>query len=147
MWRPVLESGARYEMFDKHIVLSTKTDLTLGAAGNKVIIDVKTGTLHPHHREELRFYALVESLRTGLAPRKLATLSLLTARIDVEDVTEGVLQAAVRKTADAVRKMYELERLRREPHLVPSSTCRWCPLNESCAIGKEFLESGEDDDY
>ena len=147
VWRPVLESGARYEMFDKRIILSTKTDLTLGAAGNKVIIDVKTGTLHPHHREELRFYALVESLRTGLAPRKLATLSLLTARIDVEDVTEGVLQAAVRKTADAVRKMYELERLRRDPRLVPSSTCRWCPLNESCAVGKEYLESGDEDDY
>ena len=147
-WRPVLESGARYEMFDKRIIMSTKTDLTLGAAGNKVIIDVKTGSLHPHHREELRFYALVEALRTGLAPRKLATLSLLTARIDVEDVTEGVLQAATRKTADAVRKMYELERERREPKLVPSSTCRWCPLADSCAAGQEYLERGdENDDY
>jgi len=147
-WRPVLESGARYEMFDKRIIMSTKTDLTLGAAGNKVIIDVKTGTLHPHHREELRFYALVEALRTGLAPRKLATLSLLTARIDVEDVTEGVLQAATRKTADAVRKMYELERARREPKLVPSSTCRWCPLADSCAAGQEYLERGDEkDDY
>ncbi len=147
-WRPVLESGARYEMFDKRIIMSTKTDLTLGAAGNKVIIDVKTGSLHPHHREELRFYALVEALRTGLAPRKLATLSLLTARIDVEDVTEGVLQAATRKTADAVRKMYELERERREPKLVPSSTCRWCPLADSCAAGQEYLERGDEkDDY
>lgn len=147
-WRPVLESGARYEMFDKRIIMSTKTDLTLGAAGNKVIIDVKTGSLHPHHREELRFYALVEALRTGLAPRKLATLSLLTARIDVEDVTEGVLQAATRKTADAIRKMYELERERREPKLVPSATCRWCPLAESCSTGQEYLERGdENDDY
>ena len=147
-WRPVLESGARYEMFDKRIVMSTKTDLTLGAAGNKVIIDVKTGSLHPHHREELRFYALVEALRTGLAPRKLATLSLLTARIDVEDVTEGVLQAAARKTADAVRKMYELERQRREPHLVPSATCRWCPLADTCSTGKDYLERvNEDGDY
>jgi hypothetical protein len=147
-WRPVLESGARYEMFDKRIIMSTKTDLTLGAAGNKVIIDVKTGSLHPHHREELRFYALVEALRTGLAPRKLATLSLLTARIDVEDVTEGVLQAATRKTADAVRKMFELERERREPKLVPSATCRWCPLAESCTTGQEYLERGdESDDY
>jgi len=148
VWRPVLESSARYEMFDRRIVLSTKTDLTLGAAGHKVIIDVKTGSLHPHHREELRFYALVESLRTGLAPRKLATLSLLTARIDVEDVTEGVLQAAVRKTADAVRKMFELERQGREPRLVPSSTCHWCPLNESCAVGREYLaRSADADDY
>lgn len=147
-WRPVLESGARYEMFDKRIIMSTKTDLTLGAAGNKVIIDVKTGSLHPHHREELRFYALVEALRTGQAPRKLATLSLLTARIDVEDVTEGVLQAATRKTADAIRKMYELERERRDPKLVPSATCRWCPLAESCSTGQEYLERGdEDSDY
>ena len=147
-WRPVLESGARYEMFDKRIIMSTKTDLTLGASGNKVIIDVKTGSLHPHHREELRFYALVEALRTGLAPRKLATLSLLTARIDVEDVTEGVLQAATRKTADAIRKMYELERERREPKLVPSATCRWCPLAETCSTGRDYLEREEEaDDY
>ena len=147
-WRPVLESSARYEMFDKRIIMSTKTDLTLGASGNKVIIDVKTGSLHPHHREELRFYALVEALRTGLAPRKLATLSLLTARIDVEDVTEGVLQAATRKTADAIRKMYELERERREPKLVPSATCRWCPLTETCSTGRDYLEREEEaDDY
>ena len=147
-WRPVLESSARYEMFDKRIIMSTKTDLTLGASGNKVIIDVKTGSLHPHHREELRFYALIEALRTGLAPRKLATLSLLTARIDVEDVTEGVLQAATRKTADAIRKMYELEREKREPRLVPSTTCRWCPLAESCSTGQEFLAQGDGaDDY
>ncbi|MFM8868170.1 MAG: PD-(D/E)XK nuclease family protein [Ilumatobacteraceae bacterium] len=146
-WRPVLESSARYEMFDKRIIMSTKTDLTLGASGNKVIIDVKTGSLHPHHREELRFYALIEALRTGLAPRKLATLSLLTARIDVEDVSEGVLQAAIRKTADAIRKMYELEREKREPRLVPSATCRWCPLAETCSTGQEFLAQGDEADY
>lgn len=147
-WRPVLESSARYEMFDKRIIMSTKTDLTLGASGNKVIIDVKTGSLHPHHREELRFYALIEALRTGLAPRKLATLSLLTARIDVEDVSEGVLQAATRKTADAIRKMFELEREKREPRLVPSATCRWCPIAEACSTGQEFLAHGDEaDDY
>jgi hypothetical protein len=62
-WRPVLESSARYEMFDQRINLSTRADLTLGAPGSKVIIDVKSGRMQSSHREELRFYALVEAMR------------------------------------------------------------------------------------
>ena len=72
-WRPVLESSARVELFDGRINLSTRADLTLGAVGSKVIVDMKSGRVYPNHREELRFYALVESLRAGVAPRMLAT--------------------------------------------------------------------------
>jgi hypothetical protein len=145
-WRPVIESGARYEMFERRINLSTKTDLTLGAVGNKVVIDIKSGGIQPSHREELRFYALVEAMRSGYAPRKLATYSLLTARIDVEDVTEGVLEAALRKTVDGIRKMFELQRLKRDPVLTPSHVCSWCPLLDSCATGEKFLTQRDDPD-
>ena len=145
-WRPVLESSARYEMFEQRINLSTRADLTLGAVGSKVIIDLKSGRVQPNHREELRFYALVEAMRTGAAPRRLASYSLVTARADVEDVTEGVLQAAVRKTVDGIRKMVELQRDGREPVIRSGFFCSWCPLLESCTEGPKFIARRDDPD-
>ncbi|MEY4069224.1 MAG: hypothetical protein RLZZ332_1560, partial [Actinomycetota bacterium] len=146
-WRPVTESAARYEMFGGAIVLGTRSDLTLGTADQKVIIDVKSGGLHASHREDLRFYALVEALRSGMAPRRLATYSLAAARADVEEVSEGVLQAAVRRVVDGIRTIVALELDGREPTKRPAAHCRWCPLNASCAEGIAFLSRDVDDDY
>jgi CRISPR/Cas system-associated exonuclease Cas4 (RecB family) len=145
-WRPVLESSARYEMYGQRINLSTRADLTLGAPGSKVIVDLKSGRIQPSHREELRFYALVEAMRTGQAPRRLATYSLVTARAEVEDVTEGVLQAAVRKTIDGIHLLFELQRERREPTTRPGTSCLWCPLATSCATGIKYLAHRDDPD-
>ena len=145
-WRPVTESAARVELFNGLIFLSTRVDLTLGGPGSKVIIDLKSGRIYSNHREDLRFYALVESLRSGQPPRRLATYSLESARADVEEVTEGVLQSAVRRVVDGANAIYELTREEREPKLNPGSQCRWCPLKETCETGKQFLERGFEDD-
>jgi len=145
-WRPVTESTARVELFGGRISLSTRVDLTLGAPGSKVIIDLKTGRIYANHREDLRFYALVEALRSGQPPRRLATYSLESARADVEEVSEGVLQAAVRRVVDGANAIYELTREEREPKLNPGAQCRWCPLGATCETGQQFLarDSSED---
>lgn len=145
-WRPSTESSARYELFDGAIVLGTRADLTLGTADQKVIIDIKSGGLHLSHREDLRFYALVEALRSGMAPRRLATYSLAAARADVEDVSEGVLQAAVRRVVAGIRRIVALELDKAEPTRQPAAHCRWCPLNESCAEGRAYLSRDPDDE-
>ena len=145
-WRPVTESAARVELFYGAIFMSTRVDLTLGGPGSKVIIDLKSGRIYSNHREDLRFYALVESLRSGQAPRRLATYSLESARADVEEVTEGVLQAAARRVVAGATAIYELTRESREPKLNPGPQCRWCPLRDSCEIGQQFLERGFEDD-
>lgn len=145
-WRPVVESRARYDLFDGRIVLSTRADLMLGGPGAKVIVDVKSGAIYANHREELRFYALVESLRSGVAPRLLASYSLLTARPEVEDVTEGVLQSAVRRTIDGVRAHLELTSGARPPEYRPGPSCRWCPLAANCEPGRAYLAGDLDDD-
>jgi hypothetical protein len=85
-------------------------------------------------------------MRTGAAPRRLASYSLVTARADVEDVTEGVLQAAVRKTVDGIRKMVELQRDGREPVIRSGFFCSWCPLLESCTEGTKFIARRDDPD-
>ena len=145
-WRPVTESAARVELFSGLIFLSTRVDLTLGGPGSKVIIDLKSGRIYSNHREDLRFYALVESLRSGQPPRRLATYSLESARADVEEVSEGVLQAAVRRVVDGANAIYELTREDREPTLSPGAHCRWCPLQQTCETGQQFLERGFEDD-
>ena len=145
-WRPVTESSARVELFGGLIFLSTRVDLTLGGPGSKVIIDLKSGRIYSNHREDLRFYALVESLRSGQPPRRLATYSLESARADVEEVSEGVLQSAVRRVIDGANAIYELTRESREPQLNAGAQCRWCPLKDNCETGKQFLERGFEDD-
>ena len=144
-WRPVTESTARVELFGGRISLSTRVDLTLGAPGSKVIIDLKTGRIYANHREDLRFYALVEALRSGQPPRRLATYSLESARADVEEVSEGVLQAAVRRVVDGANAIYELTREEREPKLNPGAQCRWCPLGATCETGQQFLARDSSD--
>lgn len=142
-WRPVTESPARIELLDGRVVLSSKVDLTLGAPGAKVIIDLKSGRVSAQHREDLRFYALVETLKLGRPPRKLATYYLDQARAHAEDVTEDLLEAAMRRTIDGVTKAIEL-RSGRTPTTAPGPPCRWCPIQTDCPAGVRFLSETDD---
>ncbi len=146
-WWPVTESRIRLEVHDRFI-FSGKVDLSLGRAeGNtagKVLIDLKTGGFSPLHREDLRFYALLETMRVGTPPRLLATYYLDQGTIHPEDVTEGVLHAAVRRVVDGVGRIIELRNGEREPSTAPGPLCRWCPVLDECDVGRHHLD---DDDY
>jgi hypothetical protein len=146
---PTVESSVRWPV-DGPIVLSGKVDLTLGrpagAESRKVIIDLKTGWVSPKHREDLRFYALVETLRTQVPPRKLASFYLDAGEPVVEDVTERLLLTAARRTLDAVNAEIELRIEGREPVKRPGVSCRWCPLSPGCDEGQRYLTSRADGD-
>jgi CRISPR/Cas system-associated exonuclease Cas4 (RecB family) len=144
-WIPVMESTSRVELMDGRVVLSGKVDLTLGRPGAKVIIDLKSGWVATQHREDLRFYALVEAMKLGQPPRKVATYYLDTARAHAEDVTEHMLDAALRRTAVGVRKAAELRAGVRPPIELPGPNCKWCPLNTTCATGIDFLAKADND--
>lgn len=145
-WRPMVEYSAKYSLLSGSVLLTTRMDLVLGAPGRRVIIDLKSGYIGPSHRDDLRFYALVETLRSRRTPRRLGTYSLESARLDHEEVTEGVLQAAVRRTARGILLMADLVGKTREPDVRPGNQCRWCPLNDSCDEGVRFLKSLTGDD-
>lgn len=145
-WIPVVESRSRVDLFGGRIALTGKTDLTLGRPGRKVIIDLKTGWVSVAHREDLRFYALVETLKLGVAPRKIATYYLDSATTHPEDVTVGTLQAAVHRTIDGVRRIIEITRLEEEPKRRPGPQCRWCPLQTTCDEGIAALSRAADPD-
>ena len=144
---PTTESSVRWPN-DGPIVLSGKVDLTIGrpagAESRKVIIDLKTGWVVPKHREDLRFYALVETLRTGVPPRKLASFYLDSGEPVIEDVVERTLLTATRRMLDAVHAQIELEFEGRDPVKRPGTSCKWCPLAPDCAEGQEFLTGDAD---
>src|SRR4029077_4718438 len=75
-WRPALEGRMRVELFDGRIVLAGKYDLSLGTAqgstAGKVIVDFKTGGFAPTHVDEMRFYALLDTIKIGTPPRLVA---------------------------------------------------------------------------
>lgn len=147
-WKPVVEYPVTYLLSGGAIVLSARMDLALGAPGRKVLLDIKTGRIMPVHRDDLRFYALVETLRSRQAPRQLGTYSLEAARLDDEPVTEGLLQAAVRRTAAGVSLIADLVTGEKVPDVRAGAQCRWCPLNETCDEGIRYLRAlaGADED-
>jgi len=132
---PATEAAAKWPV-DAPITFSSRVDLVMGKPegreSRKLIIDLKTGRVSPMHREDLRFYALVETLVRDVPPRKLATFYLDSAQPIVEDVTEGLLRSALRRTLDGVHALIELTVEGREPVLRPGTHCRWCPLSDGC---------------
>jgi CRISPR/Cas system-associated exonuclease Cas4 (RecB family) len=135
-WRPVTESAARIDLLDGRVILQGRVDLTLGhargATAGKALIDLKSGGFSPSHAEDLRFYALLETLRLGTPPSRLATYYLDSGRPHAEVVTVDTLHSAVRRTVDGARRMVELCYHDHPPVRRAGPACGWCPLAESC---------------
>jgi hypothetical protein len=149
-WRPVAESRLRAELNDDRVVLSGKVDLTVGRAegmrAGKVLVDLKTGGFSPSHREDLRFYALVETLRLGVPPRVLATYYLDGGRLQQEPVSEPLLRGAMERVIDGAEATVALVHQGRTPVLKAGPPCRWCSLRSTCEVGLRYLERQDDPD-
>lgn len=145
---PITEPGARWRA-NHCIELSGRADLVIGKPEGRVskrlIVDFKTGTRSPQHRLDLRFYALIETLQRAVPPRKLVTFYFDEAEAEVEQVTEGILTAALDRTLNAVARHAELVASEREPVKRPSYACRWCPLLGECSDGRAHLAVLADD--
>ena len=143
---PVLEASAKWRP-PGTIELSGKVDLVVGKPAGResrlLIVDFKSGYRSFHHRDDLRFYALVQTLRQSVPPRKLVTYYLDYAESDVEDVTEGTLQAGLARALAGIEKHIELTVEGRPPVKRAGAACRWCPLQASCVEGQSFLH-GDD---
>ena len=143
---PVLETSARWKP-PGTIEFSGKADLVVGRPnGNEsrlLIIDLKSGGKSPNHRADLRFYALLQTLRHRVPPRKLVTYYLDYAEADVEDVTEGAIRSALIRTLEGIERHIELKIDGRDPEKRVGRACRWCPLLDECNEGTAFLR-GDD---
>ncbi len=148
-WRPVTETPVRQELCGGRVVLVGRVDLTLGqpqgTTAGKVLIDLKTGGFSPAHVDDLRFYALIETLRLGVPPMMLATYYLDQGRLHPEGVTEGILDAAVARVVAGVERIVELRRSPEAAVKRPGPPCRWCPISADCPEGRRWLEETLDD--
>lgn len=135
-WSPRTETGIGVDLCDSRVALRGKVDLVLGVAradqARCLIVDLKTGRPHAGHLDDLRFYALIQTLRVGVPPFRVASYYLDTATFQAEDVTEATLHAALRRTADGVVRMVELTDPAAAPVLTPGPTCGWCRLRSQC---------------
>lgn len=152
-WRPVTESSQIVDLADGRIRLRGKVDLTLGTAraddegtprAGKVVIDLKTGAPNPVHRDDLRFYALLDTIRLGVPPRLVASFYLDLGESRTEPITEATLDATVARTVDAARRIVALRAGTVEPAFRPGPPCRWCVARSTCKVGRAWL--AEDDD-
>ena len=142
--QPVLESSVRWQPRGT-IEFSGKVDLVVGRPEGResrlLVVDFKSGSRSPQHRDDLRFYALLLTLRNKVPPRRLVTHYLDYADHEIEDVTEGVLRSALARTLDGIERHIELVVEGREPVKRPGHGCRWCPVLHECSEGAAHLRS------
>ncbi|MDG1845287.1 MAG: PD-(D/E)XK nuclease family protein [Acidimicrobiales bacterium] len=143
-WRPMLETPIRVELAQGRVVLSGKVDLTLGHAdGNasgKVIVDFKTGKFTPSHRDDLRFYALLDTVRIGIPPRLVASYYLDRGEFSPEKITPNVLESCVARVTDGITRLAEIRFKGREATVQTGPACRWCTISDTCDEGQQFLK-------
>ena len=131
----MLEAPIRAEFAQGAIILSGKVDLSLGkplgTTAGKVIVDFKTGGFYSSHREDLRFYALLESIRLGVPPRMVATYYLDRSEFSSEHITENVLESALFRVEDGIEKIVNIVFKRSEPQSCSSEWCGLCAPEDS----------------
>lgn len=141
-WWPNAEATTACYIGDRKIVFRGKIDLKLGQLDahqtSTLIIDIKTGNPSFSDMEDLRFYALLETLRTGVPPFRWANAYISAGRVEVEDVREEVLWSAAKRLVDGTRKIARLlDKVDdadhgTQPRLSPGIGCRFCPANLDC---------------
>ena len=149
-WRPAVEVRGRYEFLNSKIVLSGKVDLSLGGPtgdrSGRVFIDLKTGRRSRTHVDDLRYYALIETVRYGTPPRALASYYLDESRLSVETVSQDVLWSAADRVIAGIERHQTLLGGEDVPVFRPSIACRWCPIQSTCDTGKAWLAATDEDE-
>ena len=139
---PISELRVRAELLGGDLVLSGQIDLVLGVPdrlepnrATRLVVDLKTGSAYPEFAEDMRFYALVMTLRFGVPPYRAASLFLESGTWQAEDVTEELLHHAADRAIAAARAAAALSN-GREPALTPGVYCSWCPQAATCAVAE-----------
>ncbi len=147
-WRPTTEMRRRIGIHRDMVTLSARFDLTLGTPADttagRVIIELKTGRPVAAYQDDLRFYALLETLVVGVPPLAAATFYLDAGEIHVQPANRASLDSALRRTIDGILRLIELRTGADEPRRRPGPPCRWCTLLEGCSEGQRWLAEDEE---
>jgi hypothetical protein len=108
-WLPRTQERIAIPLAGGDVVLVGVVDLIVGApsAGRASIglIELKSGRARSEDRDDLRFYALLETLRSGAPPFRVATFYTRTGQVDAEDVDDEALISSVRRVLSAIERI------------------------------------------
>ncbi|CAB4866182.1 unannotated protein [freshwater metagenome] len=108
-WLPRTAVRSAIRLGGGGVILRDHIDLVIGSANGMgsgvALVDITTATLDESMEKALRFHAVVETLKSGLAPRFVATLSTATGQlwrlnVDNELLNRGV--GEILSTLDAL---------------------------------------------
>jgi hypothetical protein len=129
------------------IVMSGVLDLVLGSPAHEhatvCVVELKSGPRRIEHRGDLHFYTLLETLRSGSPPFRMATYYSATGELDPEPVDENALLSALRRTLEGVTRLCRLAS-GAEPARTPNALCAWCAGLPSCRPGQARVEEQPD---
>lgn len=121
------------------VVLTGVIDLALGAPSSGqasvCLVEMKSGVRRLEHRGDLHYYALLETLRSGAAPFRVATYYSATGELDAEQLNEDVLTGALQRLIAATKRLCRLAS-GAEPARSPNPLCGWCEDLPRCDLGK-----------
>ena len=148
-WNPVVEWPLRVELAGGRVVLSARPDLVLGTAdredpfvARRLVVELKAGQDRPEQDDDARFYALVLALHHGVPPFRVVTVNLQTGTCRPQDVTEDLLESAVRRVAAGAARAAALL-AGEEPRLSAGKWCEWCPRAQTCPASSARATGGE----
>ena len=148
-WHPRTELPVRVDLCGGRIVLRGKIDLVLGQARGMearcLFLDLKTGNHYSSHLDDLRFYALIQTIRIGVPPFRVASYYLDSAAFVAEDVTEETLEIALHRTEAGVAKIIELRTKQRDATITPCPRCRYCRVRATCDGARQWEARDQDD--
>lgn len=139
-WHPVPEYPLGATLAGGRVKTSGRVDLALGnprmdsdgfLRRRKVLIELKSGRPNLDHRAEHLFYGLLECLKSGIAPFRVATYYLDDNSWILDEITEELLRVAADRLVAAVRRLVELGE-GRTPRTQVGWRCGFCTLVETC---------------
>ena len=129
------------------LTLSSRADLVIGRPRTDLrqtmlLVDLKTGAIKDDHRDEAMFYALVGTLRYGVAPWRSLIYSLSSGEWTDPDVVEADLFATADRVISAVSSIVATLTESHPAVLTAGDHCRWCPVRKTCSAAALPSQSG-----
>lgn len=107
-WLPRIGARSTVRLGRGGLTCHDVVDLTVGSThsdyASVALLDVTSSPLGSGHERALRYHALVETLRSGVVPLRVVTLSTATGEISAFDVDGGLLDQAAADLLDVVNR-------------------------------------------
>jgi PD-(D/E)XK nuclease superfamily len=139
-WLPRTQERLEVPLCGGRVVLAGVVDLVLGSPAQDrasvCLVELKSGARRLEHRGDLHFYALLEALRSGAPPFRIATYYSGTGELDAEPVGEDTLVSALSRALDGTIRLCRIA-AGVEPPRRPNHLCGWCVGLARCGPGQQ----------